>query len=278
MNSIFRDKDLIIELIRTSFKLRYNNSILGILWVLIKPFLNFVVLYFVWTNIFGAKEDFFAVNLMLGIIIWTFLQEGVIFGMNGLLERANIMLKINFPRYTAIIAATFMAFINLTINFALFLVIFVIYNLNKYNSIFIPDPNFNLISYGINIFFILFAAATLYTLILGISFFLSVVLVRLRDMQHIIELFFVITYWLTPIVYSQKWLSDQLALNGPNLFIDTILNNPVGWVITFMRSVLVYGNYSNWFTVFQVMIASVIITYLGYLYYSSKIKAIAEYF
>jgi len=47
-------RDLLFELIRTNFKLRYNNSILGFLWVLMKPFLYFLMLFIVFTGFKGG--------------------------------------------------------------------------------------------------------------------------------------------------------------------------------------------------------------------------------
>ena len=49
-------RDLLVELIRTNFKLRYNNSILGFFWVLMKPFLYFLMLFVVFTAFRGGED------------------------------------------------------------------------------------------------------------------------------------------------------------------------------------------------------------------------------
>ena len=92
-------RDLLFELIRTNFKLRYNNSILGFLWVLMKPFLYFLMLFIVFTAFRGGEVSAqYGANLLLGIIVYTLVNEGIIFGMHALTDLAGVILKVNFPR------------------------------------------------------------------------------------------------------------------------------------------------------------------------------------
>jgi len=241
-------KDLLFELVRTSFKLRYNNSILGFLWVLLKPFLTFLILYFVWTSFSGSK-DYYPVKLMLGILLFNFLNEGIIFGMNGLLDKAGIILKVNFKRHIAVIASTLMAVINLVINMVLFTVIFVIYvmtslanqrGMNGFESIVFEVNKLgnNLGGFGISILYFILLVSILYVFILGASFFLSIIIIRLRDLQHIFELFFTLLFWATPIVYQ---LSD--IIQKP--FGKIVALNPLGFLIESARQTLIYNNISN---------------------------------
>jgi len=56
-----RNFDLLKELVKTRFKLRYNNSILGFIWVLMKPLLNFLILYTIFTGFkLGSHDPAFA--------------------------------------------------------------------------------------------------------------------------------------------------------------------------------------------------------------------------
>lgn len=268
-------KDLIIQLVKTSFKLRYNNSFLGLIWVFLKPFINFLVQYFVWTTIFQNTEEFYAVKLMLGIILWTFLNEGMIFGMNGLLEKAGVILKINFPRYTAIIASTLMAVVNFVINILLFFIIFGIYNFTR-NGVIIS--NFSFAGFGIAVTGVLLSLIAFYVICLGVSYFLSIIVVRFRDLQNILELFFSITMWLTPVVISKSFLIAGHPDNVNSLYYKILDKNPVGWIIDFARNAVIYGKLDGYQNVLAVIFFSLILVYVGSIYFSKRVKYVAEYF
>lgn len=271
-------KDLLNQLVKTSFKLRYNNSILGIIWVILKPFLMFLIMYFVWSNLFGNKESYFAPKLMLGIVLWTFFNEGIIFGMNGLLDKAGIILKINFNRQIAVLASTLMAVINLSINFVLFIIIFAISNaLNKLPFLAVNDLG----NYFVGILIFLVAVFALYLVILGTSYFLSIIVVRFRDLQHIMELFFAIFYWITPVLVSYTQ-ANAMSSTG-NVYKTVLFNNPIGWPIEFGRSLIILNTpiANSQVTVAQVFLLlgiGIALIILGNLYFKNKVKAIAEYF
>lgn len=268
-------KDLITQLVKTSFKLRYNNSILGFVWVFIKPFVTFLVNYIVWTTLFQNKEDHFAMKLMLGIMMWTFVNEGIIFGMNGLLDKAGIILKVNFPRYTAIIASTLMSVINFIINIILFFIIFSVYNIST-NGVLIPG--FSISGVLIAIFGLFLSMVTTYLFCLGVSYFLSIVVVRVRDLQHILELFFAIAFWFTPVLVSGSLIlaSNPANVNSPYYII--LMNNPIGWIIDFARNTVIFGNFNGIDKVLWVLACVIILSILGSYYFERKVKTVAEYF
>ena len=71
-----RNRILLRELVITDFKLRYQGSVLGYLWSLLKPLLLFAILYVVFVKLlrFGAGIPHFPVYLLFGIVLWTFLS------------------------------------------------------------------------------------------------------------------------------------------------------------------------------------------------------------
>src|SRR5260221_2602288 len=180
--------DLLNELVKTSFKMRYQNSALGILWVLIKPYSTFLVQYIVWTKIVNFQIPNYQLYLLLGIILFTYFNELIILGQMSLLDRAHIILKVNFPRQIAILSALISAIINLAINMVFFLVIA---SLNGGVQINIKS-----------ILYFTFIALILFIFGLGISFFTSVLTVRLIDLKNVFELGIFLLMWLIPNFYS----------------------------------------------------------------------------
>lgn len=78
----------------------------------------FAILYVVFIHFlrFGSGGEHFAVQLLLGIVLWTFFTEATGQGMQAIVARGDLIRKINFPKYIIVISGTISALINLTLN------------------------------------------------------------------------------------------------------------------------------------------------------------------
>ena len=92
---MFNYIELLSQFISTDFKLRYKNSYLGIVWIILKPLAMFGVIYLIWSNIFKMDESY-KMGLLLGIIIMNTFSEAVLMGLTSLMSKAGIILKIKF--------------------------------------------------------------------------------------------------------------------------------------------------------------------------------------
>src|SRR4051812_19118284 len=96
---------LLRQLVVTDFKLRYQGSMLGYLWSLLRPLLMFVILYFVFTIALPVGKDvpYFPQYLLLGIILWNFFGEVTSGSVGAIVGKGDLMRKINFPKYVIIV-------------------------------------------------------------------------------------------------------------------------------------------------------------------------------
>ena len=119
---------LLRQLVITDFKLRYKGSALGYVWTILKPLLLFAIMYVVFINFlkFGAKEPHFAVQLLLGLVLWNYFVEVTVNGMSAIVSRGDLMRKLYFPRYVVVLSGSFSAIINLAINLCVVLVLILI--------------------------------------------------------------------------------------------------------------------------------------------------------
>ena len=108
---------LLRELVRTDFKLRYQNSILGYVWSLLRPLLIFLILYLVFTKFLkvGTGVPHYPVYLLLGILLWNFFVEVTMGGVTAVVGKGDLLRKINFPKYVIILSVALAALINLSI-------------------------------------------------------------------------------------------------------------------------------------------------------------------
>jgi ABC-type polysaccharide/polyol phosphate export permease len=249
------DKDLLLEFVKTDFTLRYNNSILGFLWVVIKPLLIFTVMYIVFSLLLGNTVKFYALYLLLGTIMYTFFQEITINGLNSLLQKKDMMLKVNFKRYLAVVGSSLIAVVNFTFNLVVIIIFF------AFNHI-LPSP--------LDILIFLFGIVILYILGLAISFSISILHVLFRDLQHIWDIFMLVLFYLTPIVYPLS------LIKGKTLYL--IDANPLTHIFNFTREALIYNKIESVYSTLIIFIISVVFLYFSYRFFSKKIMKIAEDF
>ena len=187
---------LLRELVKTDFKLRYQGSMLGMAWSVLKPLMLFAVMYVVFVRFlrFGAGIPHFAVSLLLAQTLWAFFQEATSQGMQAIVGRGDLLRKLNFPKYIVVVSSTVSALINLVISLFVVL-IFMIVNGVEFRPTILLFP---------------LVVVELYIFALGIAFLLSTMFVRFRDIGHIWDVIMQAWFYATPIIYPLTQLINTL--------------------------------------------------------------------
>src|SRR5882757_3878202 len=112
------NRSLIRELVSSDFKLRYQGSVLGYLWSLLRPLFLFGVLYIVFTHVIklGSSIPHYPAYLLLGLVLWQFFVESTVAGMNAITGRGDLVRKVSIPKYTIVISTTLSALVTLCLN------------------------------------------------------------------------------------------------------------------------------------------------------------------
>ena len=215
---------LLRELVKTDFKLRYQGSMLGMVWSVLKPLMLFAVMYVVFVRFlrFGAGIPHFAVSLLLAQTLWSFFQESTSQGMRAIVDRGDLLRKINFPRYIVVISSTVSAFINLLISLVVVLIFMII----------------NGVEFRLTILLFPLIVIELYVFALAVAFLLSTLYVKFRDIGHIWDVVMQIWFYVTPIIYP---LSQIISMSGFGLVVAKLMLivNPMAQIIQDARYVLV---------------------------------------
>ena len=215
---------LLRELVKTDFKLRYQGSMLGMVWSVLKPLMLFAVMYVVFVRFlrFGAGIPHFAVSLLLAQTLWSFFQESTSQGMRAIVDRGDLLRKINFPRYIVVISSTVSAFINLLISLVVVLIFMII----------------NGVEFRLTILLFPLIVIELYIFALAVAFLLSTLYVKFRDIGHIWDVVMQIWFYITPIIYP---LSQIISMSGFGLVVAKLMLivNPMAQIIQDARYALV---------------------------------------
>ena len=264
MKQIFskQNRALLAELVRTDFKLRYQGSVLGYLWSLLKPLFIFGILYIVFVRFIklGDSVPNYPIYLLLGIVMWNFFSEMTSTSLSAVVGRGDLIRKIRIPRWVIIVSTSIAAMINLGLNLIV-VAIFMLFS----------DIDISKQAVLLPLVFV-----QLYLLALGFSLFLSAAYVKFRDISYIWEVILQAGFYATPILYPLS-----IVVNAT--YQKILLLNPIAQIIQDARFMLVtketttvhslYGSYAPYVVTVGITLA---ILYFGTLYFKKQSKTFAE--
>lgn len=204
------------ELAWTQFKLKYTGSILGYLWSLLKPAMLFSIMYTIFVVLFHQRSNEFALQLLVGIVLFTFFTECTGVAMGTIVGNAGLIQKAYFSRSILVIASSMTAAMTFVINFALIVVIAT------------PLGHLHL---GLRSLTAIPLVIELYLLALGLSLLLSSLFVFYRDLGHIWEILTQVLFYASAVVYPITLV--------PSRFHSLFFINPVAQIIEDIRHAVV---------------------------------------
>jgi ABC-2 type transport system permease protein len=223
MREIWLSRELLIYLIRTEIKVKYKNSVLGLVWSLISPAMTLVIYFVVFTFIAKNGIPHFVIFLFSGLLVWNLFMVSVQTGTGVIIANAGIVKKVSFPREILALASVGSALVFFFFQ-SIVMVVFL--------AAFRQAPQWN--------YFPLIPLALVATIVLaaGLAILLSAINVYLRDTLHLIEIVMTAWFWACPIVYSfQNQVSSTLAKHHITWLY--LLNPLTPLVLSFQR--VLYG-------------------------------------
>lgn len=260
-----KNRALLAELVRTDFKLRYQGSILGILWSVLKPLALFFVMYMVFVRFlkFTDGTPTFPLVLLLGISLWSFFAEATSVGMRSIVDRGDILRKINFPKTIIVLSTTIGSLIGLAINMAV-VVVFAIFSGVQFT------PWLLLVPLGI---------IQLYIIAMGLAFVLAALYVKFRDIGHIWEVVLQAFFYATPIIYP-----ISMVINNHPEIAKVMMLSPMTQAIQDIRHNLIapdtvpttWSMIDTWYIAIIPVIITIALLVVGIVYFNKHSKSFAE--
>ena len=217
MMLVFRYRELIRNLVLKDLKLKYRDSALGFLWSLANPLLLIVVYAIVFTHMLRVEIANFPYFLLVGILPWNFFSQSLMMCTGSIVDNGGLIRKVWLPAEVFPLSTVLF---NL-VQFLLALVVLMPV------AAFIFRISF---SWTLIVFFPLLLLHAVFTL--GLGYIISTLTVFYRDMRHFIEIFLMLLFWLTPIVY------DIQGIPGPMR--RFILANPLAFFISGYQEIFYY--------------------------------------
>lgn len=207
------------ELVKRDFNKRYKRSILGILWSMIAPLFQLVVMSFVFDRVFGERMQYYTVYMFAGQLMFNYFREATDNGMQSIIANAGIITKVNAPKYLFLVSKVMAA----SINFLLILIIFFIF------------VAYYRISFTWKFLLIVFPIICIFILIIGTGLILSALFVFFKDIQYLYDIFTLALMYFSAIFYDIEIFDGSIV--GKLIYL-----NPIFLYINYIRQIVIYGN------------------------------------
>jgi ABC-2 type transport system permease protein len=178
----------------TEFKLRFFGTALGYLWQLMRPLLLFAILYVLFSKVLALDTaPFYPEALLLGLVLYTFFSDATKGSVTSLVNRENLLRKIEFPRLAVPLATVLNALFNLALNLLPVLVLVLIDG---------GTPRVQWLEFPVLV-------ALLLALATGLAMLLSSLYVSYRDIDPIWDVALSLLFYGTPIFYTITTVAEQ---------------------------------------------------------------------
>jgi lipopolysaccharide transport system permease protein len=178
-------------------KIKYKQTVLGFLWAILQPALMMII----FTLFFGRALNVPSQNLpypifvFSGLLVWNVFSSGLTNSANSMVNNAQIIKKIYFPRLIIPISSVYVALFDFLMAFGLFASLLVFYNQSVMWSAVWAWPAALVVS----------VIATV-----GPGCLLAALNVKYRDFRYVIPFLVQVLFFLTPVIYPASILKNPL--------------------------------------------------------------------
>jgi ABC-2 type transport system permease protein len=216
---------LTYNIARNEFKLRFFGSVLGYLWQLMRPLLLFGVLYVFFTKVAHVNssnspgEAHYGAQLLGSIVLFTFFSEATTGAVRSVVDRENLVRKIQFPRMVIPLSVVLLAMFNLALNLVVVLGFALVEGVR---------PTLSWLELPVIVL-------TLSVFATGIAMLLAALFVRLRDIQPIWEVAGQILFYCSPVIISVDTVKEKASTTLFHLY----MLNPLAVVFQQFRNAMI---------------------------------------
>lgn len=217
----FKYQSLLRELVKRDIKVRYRHSVLGMLWTVLNPLLNMIVMTIVFLNMFSADIANFPLFVMIGNVVFSMNSEATTQSMNSIVWNASLIKKVYIPKYMFPLSNVLSSLVNFGFSFAA-LVLVMLFTQAEFHL--------TMIAVWIPLLYLLMFS-------FGTGLVLCSVNVFFRDMQHLYGVFLAAWMYLSGIFYSIDIVALELRP-----FIEA---NPMYQYISAFRIIIMDGAFPS---------------------------------
>jgi lipopolysaccharide transport system permease protein len=223
---LWRYRELFIILAQRDISVRYKQTAIGIIWALLQPFLNMIIMTIIFSKVAGLHSEGtapYAIMVFAAMLPWMFFSSALASASQSMVGNANLISKVYFPRLIIPASAVVTSFADFLLSFLVLTGMMAWYGF---------APTWNILALPLFIGVAFLAA-------LGPGLFITALNVKYRDFRYVIPFLLQFGLYVSPVGFSSTVIREKL---GDNLFLLYSLNPMVGVIDGFRWAIL--GNNS----------------------------------
>ena len=229
-------------------KVKYKQTLLGLLWAILQPALMMVIFTFFFGKFLDAEHKVnvpYPVFVYTGLMFWNIFSNGLQNAGNSMVSNANIIKKVYFPRLIIPLSSVLVSLFDFVMTIVLYVVLIIFYQ--------VDISWFRLI-----LFFPLALIITLLTTF-GLGTFLAALNIKFRDFRYVIPFLVQMLLFVTPVIYPVNIIKNEI--------LQFLLNmNPLNATMILARSVI-DSSAIEWEQVFVGLLFSLLWLLIGVVYF-----------
>lgn len=250
--NIYNYRELLKTNIKKEIRGKYKHSFLGVLWSFLYPLLQLAVYAFIFPLILRDNQPNYVVFLCVALIPWNFFTTIVTQSTGTVINNANIVKKVYFPREILPISVVTSQLINFLIS-TVIIIAFVL-------------------AFGMGItWYLLFyplILLTQYLFSIGVAFIVSSITVYLRDLEHLISIAMMMLFYGTPIAWAAETLPAQFQF--------VVWLNPMAHILNAYRDIFYYQRMPQLQMLGIILALSIVLCVAGYWIFNKLQRNFAE--
>jgi len=196
---LWRYRELFLILAWRDVAVRYKQTIVGLAWALVRPFLTMVVFTVIFGRLAGLPSDGnapYALMVFAAMLPWSLFATSLGDASQSLVRNANLISKVYFPRLILPAATVLTAFVDFLISFGILVAMMIYYQ-------FLPNWQILLLP----VFVLLALAASV-----GPGLWITALNVKYRDFRYVIPFVIQFGLYISPVGFSSSIIPDQWRL------------------------------------------------------------------
>jgi lipopolysaccharide transport system permease protein len=252
LREIWRYKELLYFFTWRDFKVRYKQTVIGILWAIFQPFMTMVVFSLFFGTLLKIPSDGipYPIFVYTGLLFWQFFASALSETSNVLVSNQAIITKVYFPRLILPLSSVATKFVDFGIAAVILAGMMTYYGFTPKLASIIIMPLLLAIT---------FMAAV------GGGLFLAAINVKYRDVRFVLPFFIQLLLFVTPVIYPA-------SVAGKYSWILAL--NPMMGVIQNARAALLGTMPINWILIVISLVATAALLAIGIIYF----KKVERYF
>ena len=232
-----KNVNIVKQLVVRSVKVQYRNSVIGILWTVLNPLLNMLVMFLVFSTIFTrggftvpSDEQTYALYLLCGNIVFGMMRTATFQALPSIVENRGLLTKNKMSYNVFPLSYTLSAVVNFAFSLVALLGVMVFVHFFYGETVF-----------SLNIFLVFVALPALFLFCYGLSLILSALYTFFRDIKHFYNVFLTLWMYITPIFYSVDMFKEEADKPGfglADLMNGIIHANPMYYYVEYFRDIL----------------------------------------